>query len=246
VKPKTAHTVAYLVQTLMQAIHISQHEYCEAFDTDDWREAIRNSVKGNYDYRFPPDPKPEQPGSSQPEPQSAQPPTQAPQRAPSPHTSLPATSAEFVQHVVAGRNLSRPGRETGGGQVPQPAQATQPAPAQTQTRSPIPAQATPTPSPTPAPAPPSPPPQPAASPNPSAKATPPQLAEMHPGCQSDAVAQAFRPEESAFSSRSPLVTRHSPLATSLTSPTPKSVLPPDSRALHFDHNCRLLIDGKPV
>ncbi len=239
VKPKTAHTVAYLVQTLMQAIHISQHEYCEAFDTDDWREAIRNSVKGNYDYRFPPHPKPEQPESPQPQPQPAQPPTQAPQRAPSPHTSLPATSAEFVQHVVAGL-------QTGGGQVPQPAQATQPAPAQTQTRSPIPTQATPTPSPTPAPAPPSPPPQPAASPNPSAKATPPQLAEMPPGCQSDAVAQAFRPEESAFSSRSPLVTRHSPLATSLTSPTPKSVLPPDSRALHFDHNCRLLIDGKPV
>src|SRR6266705_5093194 len=64
VKSKTAHTVAYLVQTLMQAIHISQHEYCEAFDTDGWREAIRNSVKGNYDYRFPPHPKPEQPAPS--------------------------------------------------------------------------------------------------------------------------------------------------------------------------------------
>ena len=201
VKPKTAHTVAYLVQTLMQAIHISQHEYCEAFDTDDWREAIRNSVRGNYDYRFPPDPKPEQPGSSQPQPQPAQPPTQAPQPAPSPHTSLPATSAEFVQHVVAGL-------QTGGGQVPQPAQATQPAPAQTQTRSPIPTQATPTPSPTPAPAP-------------------------HP----IPATQSARSAPSAAQPNNPPPTA---------SPTPKSVLPPDSRALHFDHNCRLLIDGKPV
>ena len=201
VKPKTAHTVAYLVQTLMQAIHISQHEYCEAFDTDDWREAIRNSVKGNYDYRFPPHPKPERPGSSQPEPQPAQPPIQAPQRAPSPHTSLPATSAEFVQHVVAGL-------QTGGGQVPQPAQATQPAPAQTQTRSPISIQATPTPSPTPAPAP-------------------------HP----IPATQSARSAPSAAQPNNPPPTA---------SPTPKSVLPPDSRAPHFDHNCRLLIDGKPV
>ncbi len=32
VKPKTASTVAYLFQTLLQTIRISQHEYCEAFD----------------------------------------------------------------------------------------------------------------------------------------------------------------------------------------------------------------------
>src|SRR5437588_11777160 len=29
VKPRTARTVAYLAQTLMQSIHISQHEYIE-------------------------------------------------------------------------------------------------------------------------------------------------------------------------------------------------------------------------
>src|SRR5258707_5112076 len=61
VKPKTAHTVAYLVQTLMQAIHISQHEYINAFGKDGWRESVRNSVKGNRDYRFPPAPEPEPP-----------------------------------------------------------------------------------------------------------------------------------------------------------------------------------------
>src|SRR5579863_6297735 len=59
VKPKTAHTLAYLAQTLMQAIHISQHEYINAFGTDGWRKSVRNSVNGNYDYRFPPDPEPD-------------------------------------------------------------------------------------------------------------------------------------------------------------------------------------------
>jgi hypothetical protein len=47
-------------------------------------------------------------------------PSPAPQPASSPHTSMPPTSNEFVQQVVAGRNLSRseiptlsgPGRET--------------------------------------------------------------------------------------------------------------------------------------
>src|SRR6266446_541911 len=72
VKPKTAHTVAYLAQTLMQAIHISQHEYINAFGRNGWRESVRNSVNGNRDYRFPPDPEPEQPESPQPQPQPAQ------------------------------------------------------------------------------------------------------------------------------------------------------------------------------
>src|SRR6266851_9203951 len=61
VKHKTAHTVAYLVQTLMQAIHISQHEYINAFGTDGWRKSVRNSVNGNYNYRFPPPPPPPPP-----------------------------------------------------------------------------------------------------------------------------------------------------------------------------------------
>src|SRR5882672_9660758 len=68
VKPRTARTVAYLAQTLLQAIHISQHEYINAFDTDDWRESIRNSVNSNHDYLFPPKPEPQQPGSLQPQP----------------------------------------------------------------------------------------------------------------------------------------------------------------------------------
>src|SRR5712664_2294346 len=64
VKSKTAHTVAYLAQTLMQSIHLSKHEYINAFGTDGWREAVRNSVNSNHDYLFPPAPKPEQPALS--------------------------------------------------------------------------------------------------------------------------------------------------------------------------------------
>src|SRR5882672_4439886 len=90
VKPRTARTVAYLAQTLMQAIHISQDEYINAFSTDGWRESVRNSVNSNHDYLFPPKPEPQQP-----QPQSQQP-------GPSSRAPMPPTSAEFVQHVVAG------------------------------------------------------------------------------------------------------------------------------------------------
>ncbi len=78
VKPRTARTVAYLAQTLLQAIHISQHEYINAFDTDDWRESIRNSVNSNHDYLFPPKPKPQQPGSLQPQQSASAPPSHQP------------------------------------------------------------------------------------------------------------------------------------------------------------------------
>jgi len=138
VKPRAARTVAYLAQTLMQSIHISQDEYINAFGTDGWRKCLRASVNGNYNYRFPPASKPEPPQShpAEPQPQPVQTPLncnsslaahdsplpRAPQSeiptlsgpAPSPRTPLPPTSAEFAQHLLAGRNLSRPAPETGG------------------------------------------------------------------------------------------------------------------------------------
>ncbi len=218
VKPKTAHTVAYLVQTLMQAIHISQHEYCEAFSSDAWRKSVRNSVNGNYNYRFPPDPKPdsapEQSESPQPHPQPAQtsvnchsslathhsPLPHASQLAPSPHTSLPPTSAEFVRHVVGGL-------QTGGAQAPQPAPAS---------------------SPTSASAPLSSPPHPAPKAHPFTSETlPPHVRRRlhrtttpkHPSPPSNTC---------SFSPASP-------------QPAPNG----DGRALHYDHNYRLRIDGKP-
>jgi hypothetical protein len=261
IKSKTAHTVAYLVQTLMQAIHVSQHEYINAFGSDAWRKAIRNSVNDNYDYRFPPIPQQPQPPQPQPQ-QPAEPPEnchserseesaspsnsslathhsplpQAPQSAPLPHTPLPPTGAEFVQHILAGLQAA------GGRQLPQPAQATQPAPAQT--RSPIATQAPPTPTraavPTPSPT------SSQATQTPSSRACHPERSK---GSCLDPAAPAT--DETHFVPATPVVQPvpsaaqpNNPPPTG--SPTPRPVLPLDSRALHFDHNCRLLIDGKPV
>ena len=91
IKPRTAGTVAYLAQTLVQTIHLAQHEYINAFGTPDWRDAIRGSVNQNFARRNPPPPA------------NPQPPVVAehPQPDPAPHTPLPPTSTEFVQRVVA-------------------------------------------------------------------------------------------------------------------------------------------------
>jgi len=129
VKPRTAHTVAYLSQTLIQAIHLSKHEYINAFGTDGWRRSIRNSVNENYNHRFPFTPSEAEGPDEQPDQASP---------------------------VVAGL-------QTGADQVPQPA-----------------------------------------SPQ-------PQPVETPVNCHSSAVAQAFRPEESASSSNSSLATHNSPL-----------------------------------
>jgi hypothetical protein len=113
VKPKTAHTVAYLLQTLLQAIHVSQHEYCEAFGSNAWRKAIHNSTNGNLDYRFPPDPAPEQPDSPQPQP--AQPQTQAQPRVSQPvgtpvgcHSACPDLVGEQSEESAFFRNAGTP------------------------------------------------------------------------------------------------------------------------------------------
>src|SRR6266478_1645894 len=49
IKPRSARTLAYLSQTLVQTIHLAQHEYINALGTDAWRKSVRNSVKGNHD-----------------------------------------------------------------------------------------------------------------------------------------------------------------------------------------------------
>jgi hypothetical protein len=43
IKPKTASTLAYLAQTLLQSIHRAKHEYINAFGADFWRQTIRES-----------------------------------------------------------------------------------------------------------------------------------------------------------------------------------------------------------
>lgn len=87
IKLKLARTVAYLSQTLLQSIHLSQQEYISAFGTDGWRDAVRNSVRQNSDYVSEnSNPSPEtdsvgaglQPVSSIAESQPTAPPIQAP------------------------------------------------------------------------------------------------------------------------------------------------------------------------
>jgi len=304
VKPRTARTVAYLAQTLLQTIHISEQEYINAFDTDDWRKAIRNSVNSNHDYIFPPDPEREQPESPQPQPQPAQtsvnchsslathhsPLSHVPQPAPSLHTSLPPTSAEFVEQVVARL-------QAGGGQAPQPAEtpvnchsvrsadfalrenllneesaALQPAeiavncyserseesafselqadlsqiiPAPQQTHSPISAQAPPTLAPAPSPISAHAPQTPTAPTAPSYTACHPRRGEgsclHHAASTTDEThpiptTQFARPEAPAAQPDNP--PRIAPS-------TPQRAPNRDAYGLHFDHNCRLLIDGKP-
>ena len=45
IKPKTANTLAYLGQTLLQTIRLAQHEYINAFDTEAWRSAVCLSLR---------------------------------------------------------------------------------------------------------------------------------------------------------------------------------------------------------
>ena len=70
VKPKTASTLAYLGQTLVQILPIAQDEYINAYDTDTWREKIRESYEQSAKHTSP-DPEPE------PEPDPAPAPTPA-------------------------------------------------------------------------------------------------------------------------------------------------------------------------
>ncbi len=99
IKPRLARTVAYMFQTLIQSIHLSQREYANAFGTEGWRKSIRNSVSANQNYLFPPDPQPAPPKPAQtqapaPPPPSAPPPSQPAAAPPSqPRTSPPLASA---------------------------------------------------------------------------------------------------------------------------------------------------------
>src|SRR5258706_1550130 len=49
-KPKTASTLAYLVQTLVQTLPLAQDEYINAFGTNSWRETIRTAHEQTADH----------------------------------------------------------------------------------------------------------------------------------------------------------------------------------------------------
>jgi hypothetical protein len=72
VKPKTASTLAYLGQTLVQTLHIAQAEYINAFGTDSWRETIRASHEQSANLTSP------EPEPQEPEPAPAPTPAAAP------------------------------------------------------------------------------------------------------------------------------------------------------------------------
>jgi hypothetical protein len=53
IKPKTASTLAYLGQTLVQNLRLAQNEYIKAFGTTSWRETIRDSYNQCADHGSP-------------------------------------------------------------------------------------------------------------------------------------------------------------------------------------------------
>jgi hypothetical protein len=85
-KPKTASTLAYLGQTLVQVLPIAQHEYINAFGANHWRETIRTSHEQSADhFADPSDPVPQSPS---PTPEAAPAQASPPESDPSPVTPL--------------------------------------------------------------------------------------------------------------------------------------------------------------
>ena len=97
VKPRTASTLAYLAQTLVQTIQISQHEYINAFSTDSWRASVRSSVNDISNYMAEnSNPDADQPSGPQPGASQEPPPTSAP-RSNASTEPLPATAPQPAQ-----------------------------------------------------------------------------------------------------------------------------------------------------
>ncbi len=153
VKPKTARTVAYMFQTLLQSIHLSQHEYIEAFGSNSWRDAVCHSVNSNRSYLNPPAPAPK------PAPPST------PLSTPPPNATVPSPFTPPISTVAPAPAPSpTPLRAP---QTPAVPTANKPCPQTTSTAGPATSQAQPIPTPQPKP-PAAPPPQP----NNPPKATP--------------------------------------------------------------------------
>src|SRR5713101_2464186 len=78
VKPKTASTLAYLGQTLVQILPLAQDEYINAYDTDTWCDTIRESHEQSANHTYPPPPSPSpQPPAPEPAPDPTPAPTPA-------------------------------------------------------------------------------------------------------------------------------------------------------------------------
>ena len=92
-KPKTAGTLAYLGQTLLQTIHHAENEYINAFSTDRWRRVIHTHINENSHYLFPASPAAKAPLLAQP-PEQLTP--QAPSQVAYPTQMAPLCSAGFA------------------------------------------------------------------------------------------------------------------------------------------------------
>jgi hypothetical protein len=74
VKPKTASTLAYLGQTLVQVLPLAQNEYISAFGSSSWESAVGNNFEQSGNHRCPPLPEalpeaPPEPASTDATPQ---------------------------------------------------------------------------------------------------------------------------------------------------------------------------------
>jgi hypothetical protein len=92
VKPKTASTLAYLAQTLLQTIQVAQLEFTTSCGTQDWKQAVIASLEENHKYRQSPAP---------PRPQQIQAPTTAPTATPQEATGNDKAAAPLVQPADA-------------------------------------------------------------------------------------------------------------------------------------------------
>ena len=69
VKPKTATTLAYLGQTLVQTLQLAQNEYISAFGSDSWEYTVGHNFKQSSHRQCPPN---ESASESSPAPQAAE------------------------------------------------------------------------------------------------------------------------------------------------------------------------------
>jgi hypothetical protein len=56
VKPKTASTLGFLGQTLVQTLHLAQNEYISAYGTASWKDTVRNNFDQCGNRQCQPDP----------------------------------------------------------------------------------------------------------------------------------------------------------------------------------------------
>ena len=79
IKPKTATTLAYMAQTFLQTLHLSQKEFIDAVGEREWRKTVCNSLNQNFKYL----------NSQSDDPADAEDPPNAPQPNPKPASPQP-------------------------------------------------------------------------------------------------------------------------------------------------------------